>query len=589
MTALSVVVALMAAVEPTQVPTLLYPGGWHLAHETSCDAECASSGLVCTAEGMHSHNSDVDSSEKLKAVIAQAGGPDSFPGSCSTVYGFNSDVPQFNTDVESGAGTNCHASAPGRPLDTHSCQQTAGYDATDRWRVCYCHLAPSAWPGLNMDFESFTGSPDPAEWVGDDWRSPAALDGWSFSNANKTLRLHPQEANKYSHPSILIVGHQSAPWGGVGASSGDGNYAALQYRGATVEQAIDLPEAAAGVGITVAFSFAGRPNYPNPGLSVYVNDRLLFRELNVSETHFVRRTLYVPPRYLVGRVLLLRFENSYEYPTRGCGNCDATVFLDEVRLRLSDGAADGAGSTDAASDTALVALLAPSAESRVQLLLGSRETSITRAAEGVVQVASSLIADDLMLSSGESLRRIAQMNMALQARIEALTVQASFPRVHTAYATEQESGLYGTTGATSKTNARTGQLTLTFVPGCRRSKIHVTYQLHWGFASPGKFQGARVGPWRSTPGATSAQAIDVSSHTYFVKPQGWTSHEFWQENSYTGVRHPTVHLEDVDELTVGAVGDSVTYGYDYKAYVENSAQGPYGWQRAIATEYCVEQ
>jgi len=444
-----------------------------------------------------------------------------------------------------------------------------------------------------MEFESFTESADASEWAGDGYRSPATLDGWSFSDANKTLRLHPQEADKYSHPAVFIVGHQSSPWGGVSAPSGDGNYAALQYRGATVEQAIGLPEAvSADVGITVAFSFAGRPGFPNPGLSVYVNERLLFREPNVTETRFVQRTLYVPPRYLVGRLLLLRFENSYEHPASGCGvqhgNCDATVLLDDVRLHLSDGAPDGDGSRDAASDTALVALRASSAESRVQLLLGTAETSITRAAEGVVQVASSLIADDLMLSSGESLRRLAQMNMALQARMEALTVQASFPRVHTAYAKEQESGLYGTTGATSKTNARTGQLTLTFVPGCRRSKIHVTYQLHWGFASPGTFQGARVGPWRSTPGASSAQAIDVSSHTYFVKPQGWTSHEFWQENSYKGVRHPTVHLEDVDELTVDAVGDSVTYGYDYKAYVENSAQGPYGWQRAIATEYCVE-
>ena len=160
--------------------------------------------------------------------------------------------------------------------------------------------------------------------------------------------------------------------------------------------------------------------------------------------------------------------------------------------------------------------------------------------------------------------------------------------MHTAYASEQESGLYGTTGATSHSQARTGSLTLTFVPGCTRSRIHVTYQLHWVFAAPGTNQGARVGPWRCTPGAASAQDINVSSHVYYFQPQGWTSHEFWQQNSYTGVRHPTVHLEDVDELTISAAGDSVTYGYDYKAYVEGSVQGPYGWQRAIATEYCIE-
>ena len=74
--------------------------------------------------------------------------------------------------------------------------------------------------------------------------------------------------------------------------------------------------------------------------------------------------------------------------------------------------------------------------------------------------------------------------------------------MHTAWANEQESGLYGTTGATSTDTPLTGKLTLTFTPACLVSKVHVSYNLHWGFASPGTRQGARVGPWRKTPGAS---------------------------------------------------------------------------------------
>ena len=134
-------------------------------------------------------------------------------------------------------------------------------------------------------------------------------------------------------------------------------------------------------------------------------------------------------------------------------------------------------------------------------------------------------------------------------------------------------------------------LHLTFAPGCRVSKVHTTYQLHWGFGSPGLSQGARVAPWRVTPSAGSLESIPLTSHVYIVQvpSHGFTSHEFWQQDTYAGVRHPTIHLEQVDELTVGAVGENVTYGYDYKAYVEGQPQGPYAWQRLIATEYCVEQ
>jgi hypothetical protein len=136
--------------------------------------------------------------------------------------------------------------------------------------------------------------------------------------------------------------------------------------------------------------------------------------------------------------------------------------------------------------------------------------------------------------------------------------------------------------AVSSTAPTYGSLRLSLTPACAvASSIRVTYTLHWGFWTeiPG---GARVQPVVSSDGG--------ASWAPFMLPYGTTNHEFWTVNPYVYNRHPTVVIDTVHVVDVTSLaGASLVYGYRFFTYAGDGAayaQGPYAYQRAVATEYC---
>jgi len=103
--------------------------GWYGGDlATSCATACSNVGLVCTREGLYAHNDDVDSSEKVKALISRLMGSTT-DRPCGDEYGSNFDVPVF-------AAHECWHSAHVRKLESLDCLHEP---QSNKRRLCYCH------------------------------------------------------------------------------------------------------------------------------------------------------------------------------------------------------------------------------------------------------------------------------------------------------------------------------------------------------------------------------------------------------------------------------------------------------------------
>ena len=79
---------------------------------------------------MQSHNSEVDSSDKVLTLIKQLGGLTA-ASSCSGAYGTESDVPVFSADF-------CLFSSASRLPDTFDCSRITSPESQQKRRLCYC-------------------------------------------------------------------------------------------------------------------------------------------------------------------------------------------------------------------------------------------------------------------------------------------------------------------------------------------------------------------------------------------------------------------------------------------------------------------
>lgn len=119
------------AVYTTDGTTELEDGWYDGGEDQSCDQGCAAVGLVCTEEQLSAHNSDVDTSEKVKALISAVAGVTT-DDSCSGDYGTSKGVPNWTPTAC------CHSTD--RSFSTFDCAKTptAG---REKHRLCYCHKA----------------------------------------------------------------------------------------------------------------------------------------------------------------------------------------------------------------------------------------------------------------------------------------------------------------------------------------------------------------------------------------------------------------------------------------------------------------
>ena len=103
--------------------------GWYLG-ETSetCNDVCDKNSLSCSEDQLLAYNSDVDSSDKVIAIVQSLGGSISNPPCKDDGYGANDDVPNIN-------GPTCYYSRGSRGLSTFSCSRNPG---PDKQRLCYC-------------------------------------------------------------------------------------------------------------------------------------------------------------------------------------------------------------------------------------------------------------------------------------------------------------------------------------------------------------------------------------------------------------------------------------------------------------------
>jgi len=153
--------------------------GWYAADPgASCDTACKKLDLVCTIEGLKSHNGDVDSSEELLDLIknhkwmprrwnwetikfdplAWKVHPDDVfieKHNCKGVpYGNYPDVPLFSKQTDNDYGRAfCFFSSPNK--NKFSCTATPGHADQAKQRVCYCHRAPPVCATVyeNRDFQ----------------------------------------------------------------------------------------------------------------------------------------------------------------------------------------------------------------------------------------------------------------------------------------------------------------------------------------------------------------------------------------------------------------------------------------------------
>ena len=80
---------------------------------------------------MQSHNSEVDSSDKVLNLIEQLG-ESTAASSCSGNWGESSDVPAFSAYI-------CLYSSASRLRDTFDCGRKPGSEIQRKRRLCYCH------------------------------------------------------------------------------------------------------------------------------------------------------------------------------------------------------------------------------------------------------------------------------------------------------------------------------------------------------------------------------------------------------------------------------------------------------------------
>lgn len=110
--------------------------GWYAsAVESSCKVACEAIGLVCTEDGLHSHNSDVDTAAEVLALIAQLGGSTD-DARCQGRWGSHAAVPNWKSGF-------CAQSSGSRAQSSFDCAAAAG---ESKRRLCYCHEAPTAAP-----------------------------------------------------------------------------------------------------------------------------------------------------------------------------------------------------------------------------------------------------------------------------------------------------------------------------------------------------------------------------------------------------------------------------------------------------------
>ena len=106
--------------------------GWFLGDlGKTCNEVCGLHSFACTEDNLHSHNSDVDSSDKVLNLVQSLGGSISNPPCLNDIYGSNGDVPNIGGDHQS-----CYYSDANRDLSTFDCSRAPD---SNKQRLCYCH------------------------------------------------------------------------------------------------------------------------------------------------------------------------------------------------------------------------------------------------------------------------------------------------------------------------------------------------------------------------------------------------------------------------------------------------------------------
>jgi len=108
------------------------PDGWYDGGaQRACDEGCGELGLVCSEEQLRAHNGDVDSPEKVFALVGEVGG-NTNAQTCDETWGEADDVPNW------WAG-GCHASIASRSPSSFSCAARPRGTRLPKHRLCYCH------------------------------------------------------------------------------------------------------------------------------------------------------------------------------------------------------------------------------------------------------------------------------------------------------------------------------------------------------------------------------------------------------------------------------------------------------------------
>eukprot|EP00929_Paragymnodinium_shiwhaense_P090434 TRINITY_DN50616_c0_g2_i1.p1 TRINITY_DN50616_c0_g2~~TRINITY_DN50616_c0_g2_i1.p1 ORF type:complete len:819 (+),score=200.33 TRINITY_DN50616_c0_g2_i1:144-2600(+) len=105
--------------------------GWYDSGEDmSCRDACEAHGLLCVEEAQFVHNSEVDESDEVMAIIARLGGETSAV-ECSGELGSKPTAPSWTP-------TTCTTSEPGRLLSSLDCAAVPDPLGHGKHRLCYC-------------------------------------------------------------------------------------------------------------------------------------------------------------------------------------------------------------------------------------------------------------------------------------------------------------------------------------------------------------------------------------------------------------------------------------------------------------------
>jgi len=158
------------------VKSQISDGGWYAGGPgESCDTACKKNDLVCTIEGLKTHNGDVDTSKKLVNMLRKHNWVPTqlqeakerfgtYPIWYAKIvrfceHGMNPDVPLFSKQTNNGYGRPfCFYSPPNKKQ--FSCKQRTG-EREAKQRVCYCHTAPPVCATV-YENRNFQGSSIPA-------------------------------------------------------------------------------------------------------------------------------------------------------------------------------------------------------------------------------------------------------------------------------------------------------------------------------------------------------------------------------------------------------------------------------------------